>query len=214
MTHRHYSKLDQMIIDFDRSLAARISGRRRENRPNPAENIESVPLSKAQTRVSQGLMRINHAGEVSAQALYQGQAFAARSSRVQRIMQEAADEELDHLDWCESRLQELHSHTSYLNPVWYLGSFSIGAFAGLIGDKWSLGFVAETEYQVESHLLSHLDKLPAQDKRSRAILEQMRVDEAQHAQTAVESGAAELPAKVKKLMTLCSRVMTSTTYWV
>ena len=129
-------------------------------------------------------------------------------------MQQAADEELDHLHWCESRLKQLHSHTSYLNPVWYLGSFSIGAFAGLIGDKWSLGFVAETENQVESHLLSHLDRLPAADLRSRAILEQMRLDEAQHAQTAVDSGAADLPARVKKVMALCSKVMTSTAYWV
>ncbi len=214
MTSRHYNKLDQIIIDFDKSLAALFSNPGRQKRANPAAEHLSSAMTSAQLRVSQGLMRINHAGEVSAQALYQGQALTARSGRVKALMQHAAEEELDHLNWCKSRLDELHTHTSYLNPIWHLGSFSIGALAGLSGDKWSLGFVAETENQVESHLQKHLDILPAADNRSRLILEQMQVDEETHAQTALDSGAAELPAQIKKIMSLCSRVMTKTAYWI
>jgi ubiquinone biosynthesis monooxygenase Coq7 len=159
-------------------------------------------------------MRVNHSGEVAAQALYQAQGFTARSKSIQVSMQQSAIEEIDHLDWCQERLTELGSHTSFLNPLWYSGSFTIGALAGLLGDKWSLGFVVETENQVVAHLESHLQKLPVQDARSRAILEQMKIDEAHHASVAIESGAAELPEKVKKLMRLCSRVMTSTAYWI
>ncbi|NKB38179.1 MAG: 2-polyprenyl-3-methyl-6-methoxy-1,4-benzoquinone monooxygenase [Gammaproteobacteria bacterium] len=214
MTDRRYDKLDQIIIEFDKSLAALFPSRSRPNRANPAAESDSSGMNETEIRVSQGFMRINHAGEVSAQALYQGQALTARSSRVKALMQHAADEELDHLSWCKTRLDELHSYTSHLNPIWYLGSFSIGALAGLSGDKWSLGFIAETENQVESHLQKHLDKLPAADTRSRAILEQMQVDEAEHAQSALDSGAAELPAQIKKIMSLCSKVMTTTAYWI
>jgi 3-demethoxyubiquinol 3-hydroxylase len=159
-------------------------------------------------------MRVNHSGEVAAQALYQGQALTARLDQVRDKMTEAAQEENDHLAWTEARVRELGGHLSYLNPVWYLGSFLIGAAAGAAGDRWSLGFVAETEHQVVAHLDRHLARLPAQDARSRAILEQMRVDEARHATVALEAGAAALPEPVKRLMGLASQVMTRTAYWI
>ncbi|HHO58680.1 MAG TPA: 2-polyprenyl-3-methyl-6-methoxy-1,4-benzoquinone monooxygenase, partial [Thiotrichales bacterium] len=161
-----------------------------------------------------GLMRVNHSGEVSAQALYQGQAVTARDPDVRGKLQQAAIEENDHLKWTHLRLQELGSHTSFLNPLWYTGSFAIGAFAGALGDKWSLGFLAETEHQVVKHLDNHLQQLPAHDARSRAILEQMKTDELKHATTAIENGAAELPFPVKKLMAAMSKVMTTTAYYL
>jgi len=159
-------------------------------------------------------MRVNHAGEVAAQALYRGHAVTARTGALRSHMERAAEEETDHLAWCEQRLEELGSRTSLLNPLWYAGSFAIGALAGLVGDKWSLGFVAETEHQVVKHLEDHLTRLPAEDEQSRAILEQMRKDEAQHATVAIEAGAAELPEMVKKAMTLTSIVMTRSAYWL
>jgi ubiquinone biosynthesis monooxygenase Coq7 len=165
-------------------------------------------------RVSAALMRVNHAGEVAAQALYQGQGMTARDPAVRDAMQQAAREEIDHLVWCRQRVEQLGSRTSYLNPVWYLGSFSLGALAGALGDKWSLGFLAETEHQVVRHLDTHLERLPEIDMKSAAILRQMRQDELRHATTAVESGAAELPGPVKRMMRLCSRVMTGTAYLV
>lgn len=214
MGQRQYNRLDKFIIDFDKSLAAMFGSAGRTKPPNSASSDPGSRLKAADLRVSQGLMRVNHAGEVSAQAIYQGQNLTARSRSVQRSMRQAAEEEVDHLNWCKDRLDELETHTSYLNPLWYFGSFTIGALAGLAGDKWSLGFVAETEHQVVAHLQSHLQKLPEQDEKSRAILEQMKADEAHHATVAIESGAAELPARIKKLMTLCSRVMTTTAYWI
>ncbi len=159
-----------------------------------------------------GLMRINHTGEVCAQALYQGQAMTARLTHVRENMERAALEENDHLDWCNNRLQELGGHTSYLNPLWYLGSFTLGATAGLVGDKWSLGFVAETEKQVVKHLENHLQKIPENDQRSRAILEQMKIDEERHGTMALNAGGMELPEPVKKLMGLTSKVMTTLAY--
>jgi len=159
-------------------------------------------------------MRINHSGEVSAQALYQGQALTSKNKEVKEKLQQAAIEENDHLNWTKKRIHELGSHTSLLNPLWYGGSFAIGAFAGAIGDKWNMGFLAETEHQVVEHLESHLNTLPGGDLRSRAILEQMKTDEAKHATTAIENGAAELPPPVKKLMAAMSKVMTSTTYYI
>lgn len=159
-------------------------------------------------------MRVNHAGEVAAQGLYQGQALTAKLNNIREKMQHAADEEIDHLVWCQQRLQELDSHTSYLHPLWYLGSFTIGAVAGLAGDKWSLGFVAETENQVSEHLASHQRKLPNDDLKSKAIITQMREDEIQHAKMAVSAGAADLPRGIKWLMTITAKVMTATAYWV
>jgi ubiquinone biosynthesis monooxygenase Coq7 len=157
-------------------------------------------------------MRINHVGEVCAQALYQGQATTARLDTVRDKMERAAQEENDHLAWCEQRLEELDSHKSYMNPLWYAGSFAIGAAAGMAGDKWSLGFVVETERQVVRHLEKHLGRLPAQDEKSRAILEQMKVDEAHHATTALQAGGAELPAPIKTAMRISSKLMTTLAY--
>ena len=214
MSERNYSPIDQLVIGFDQALAHAFGRKQRALRENPAAGI-SEPLSVSRDRRHvAGLMRVNHAGEVCAQALYQGQGITAGDPAVRDSMRQSAEEEIDHLVWCEQRLQELDSHTSYLNPVWYLGSFSIGAFAGLLGDQWSLGFVTETEHQVVRHLQSHLEKLPAADEKSRRILEQMKADESRHATVAMEAGAAELPQPVKKLMALASKVMTKTAYWV
>ena len=159
-------------------------------------------------------MRVNHAGEVAAQALYQGQALTARGSHVRESLRQAAQEEGDHLAWCEERLRELDSHPSVLNPLWYAGSLAIGALAGVLGDRVSLGFVAETERQVEGHLAEHLQRLPLNDERSRRILAQMKADETRHGENARAAGARELPAPVKLLMKLTARVMTRTAYWV
>jgi ubiquinone biosynthesis monooxygenase Coq7 len=157
---------------------------------------------------SASLMRVNHVGEVCAQALYQGQALTSRSIDVKDKMNEAAEEEIDHLNWCYQRIEQLDSHTSYLNPIWYLGSFALGIGAGLAGDKWSLGFLAETERQVVEHLESHLERLPAEDTISRAIVSQMAEDEAKHAEMAVENGAAELPEFIKQAMKKTAGLMT------
>jgi len=169
-------------------------------------------MSAAEKKHAAGLMRVNHAGEVSAQGLYSGQALTARLPDVREKMERAALEENDHLEWCERRLEELGSHKSLLNPLWYFGSFAIGAAAGIAGDKWSLGFVAETEHQVIKHLDEHLESLPEQDAKSRAVVEQMKEDEAHHATVALQHGGAELPEPVKKVMGLTSKVMTTLAY--
>jgi len=181
-------------------------------RPNPAENIDETELSQAEKDLAGRLMRINHAGEVAAQGLYEGQALTARLAEVRDKMERAAMEENDHLAWCESRINELGSHKSLLNPLWYGGSLAIGAIAGLAGDKWSLGFVTETERQVVRHLNSHLAQLSDKDQKSRAILEQMKEDEGHHATTALHAGGAELPRPIKKLMALTSKVMTKAAF--
>lgn len=183
-------------------------------RPNPGKAGSATELSHAECDLAGRLMRINHAGEVAAQGLYQGQALSARLPQVRAQMERAALEENDHLDWCESRAKALGTHVSYLNPLWYTGSMAIGALAGLAGDKWSLGFVAETEKQVVKHLHEHLQRLPETDTISRAILEQMKEDEGHHATVALEAGGAELPYPVKKLMGVVSRVMTRTAFWI
>jgi ubiquinone biosynthesis monooxygenase Coq7 len=157
-------------------------------------------------------MRVNHVGEVCAQALYQSQKLFARNPEIQEMLHHSGQEEMDHLAWCETRLHELGSHTSYLNPFWYAGSFAIGMVAGLAGDKWSLGFVAETEKQVENHLESHLEKLPQNDHRSRAIVDQMRLDEIEHGQAAVQAGGASLPRPVQQMMKAMSKIMTTSAY--
>lgn len=171
-------------------------------------------LSNEEKTQSVRLMRVNHCGEVCAQALYQGQAMFARDAKVRESLQEAADEEIDHLAWTAERIDELGGKQSMLNPVWYAGSFAIGAAAALISDKVSLGFVAETETQVSKHLQSHLDKLPEKDQRSRAIVKQMDIDEQQHATNAVDLGGVELPEPAKKAMHVFGRVMTSTSHWL
>ena len=214
MQNRQFSTLDQFISGLDQALHTVFGPTPRSGRPNPADAAKEHELDAGQRDHAARLMRINHAGEISAQALYQGQAATARLPLVREKMEQAAQEENDHLAWTAGRISELGGHTSWLNPLWYAGSFSIGALAGIAGDKWSLGFVAETEHQVVRHLDEHLAQLPQEDHRSRAILEQMRIDEAQHATAAIEAGAAALPAPVKGLMRLTSGVMTRTAYWI
>jgi len=217
MTGRNHSLLDVLVSGFDQALKTMAGSAAGSGRPNPA--MQAAPageetLADAQRRHVAGLMRVNHSGEVAAQALYQGQALTARLENVREAMERAAVEEIDHLKWCQERLQELGSHTSVLNPLWYAGSFAIGALAGIAGDRWSLGFVAETEKQVVDHLQGHLERLPLEDERSRAILEQMKQDEQHHGQAAADAGGARLPAPFRHLMTLTSRVMTRTAYWI
>ena len=209
---RDYTPFDRFLMNVDTALRTVAGKPLVTERGYPAKDNDECELSEEERRHAAGLMRINHSGEVSAQALYQGQALTARNNEVREKLEQAALEENDHLAWTEARLHELGDRTSLLNPIWYTGSLAIGAFAGAIGDKWSLGFVAETEHQVVRHLDEHLGKLPKQDQRSRAILEQMKVDEAKHATTAIQHGAAELPAPVKVLMSLMSKVMTKSTY--
>jgi len=211
---RHLSPIDNFIVQADHAFRTVIGKPKITERPNPAEGTADAELSDPERKQAAGLMRVNHAGEVSAQALYQGQALTARLEEVRHSMERAALEENDHLAWTEQRLNELGSHRSRLNPLWYMGSFAIGAFAGALGDKWSLGFVAETEHQVIRHLDSHLAKLPPQDQKSRQILEQMKQDEAHHATVALEGGGASLPWPVKKLMAAMSRVMTTSAYYI
>ena len=213
---RRLSPLDQLLARADNALRTLTPGATRGERPNPAEaaRSDSRPADRHQARHIAGLMRINHTGEVCAQALYQGQASTAGLPHVRRAMEEAAREEEDHLAWCEDRIRELGSVPSRLNPLFYAMSFSIGALAGLAGDRWSLGFVSETEQQVVRHLDSHLGQVPLEDERTRAILQQMREDELRHAVTAEQAGGAALPTPVRHLMTLMSKVMTFSTYRV
>jgi ubiquinone biosynthesis monooxygenase Coq7 len=203
--------LDTLISTADKALRS-IFAPARAARPSPATG-PAQELSEAERRESGALMRVNHTGEVAAQALYHGQAFVARDEKTRNMLLRAAREETDHLAWCETRLSELQSRPSVLNPFWYAGSFAIGAFAATFGDRVSLGFVAETEKQVEGHLNVHLTRLPAADLRSRAILEQMRTDEISHGAAARSAGGAELPAPARFLMKHTSRVMTHTAYW-
>ena len=213
-TARRYSALDKLILRLDKAVGPVFGEPARAGRANPAQAAAADALNPVERRHAAGLMRVDHAGEVSAQALYQGQELTARDPVVREKMQQSADEEIDHLVWCRERLQELDSRTSYLDPFWYLGSFTLGAVAGLCGDAWSLGFVAETERQVVQHLDSHLDRLPAGDDRSRRILLQMREDEQHHGTVALEAGARELPPPIRRLMRLCSRLMTTTAYYL
>ena len=204
--------IDRFIIEFDTALRSVVGGAH-AHRPTPGSDVQSTALLDVKEREhAAGLMRVNHVGEVCAQALYQSQKLVARNPEIRQMLDHSAQEEMDHLAWCETRLQELGSHTSYLNPIWYAGSFAIGLAAGLAGDKWSLGFVAETEKQVENHLESHLQKLPVEDERSRAIVDQMRIDEIEHGQAAISAGGAVLPEPIQKLMQAMSKVMTSTAY--
>jgi ubiquinone biosynthesis monooxygenase Coq7 len=206
------SPIDRLILEFDTALRSIVGGANAQ-RPTPGSDFANHSGPDATERKhAAGLMRVNHVGEVCAQALYQSQKLVARNSDIQEMLDHSGREEMDHLAWCETRLQELGSHTSYLNPLWYVGSFAIGLAAGLAGDKWSLGFVAETEKQVENHLESHLEKLPKEDQRSRAIVDQMRVDEIAHGQAAKNAGGANLPEPIQKIMQAMSKVMTTTAY--
>ncbi|MCQ2044927.1 MULTISPECIES: 2-polyprenyl-3-methyl-6-methoxy-1,4-benzoquinone monooxygenase [Stutzerimonas stutzeri subgroup] len=211
-SQRHYSPADRLLMQADSALRTLLPFSGQPARPSPAVLKNEAELSESETRHVAGLMRINHTGEVCAQALYQGQALTARLPQVRWAMEQAADEEIDHLAWCEQRIRQLGSHTSVLNPLFYGLSFGIGATAGLISDRISLGFVAATEDQVCKHLDEHLGQLPASDDKSRAILEQMREDEQQHSTAAIKAGGLRFPAPVKFGMSLVSKVMTKATY--
>jgi len=213
------SSLDRLILGVDRAVKTLSPGSTKPQRPSPAESyvaaINDVPDIEYQPELQQhisGLMRINHTGEVCAQALYQGQAITARNLTTRISMQESADEEGDHLAWCEERLQQLDSRTSYLNPLFYALSFGIGALAGAAGDKWSLGFIAATEEQVCQHLREHLEQVPEHDVKTRAILGQMLEDEEHHGQKALDAGGVNFSPLPKQFMTAASKLMTRTTY--
>jgi len=214
VNNRQLSPIDRLLSGANDALRTVAAPAGRPARDNPAESIAETELSATQKSHAAGLMRVNHAGEVAAQALYRGHATVARNEAIEQQMQHAAAEEFDHLAWCEQRIRELGEEPSRLSPIWYAGAYAIGAASGILGDKWSLGFIAETERQVCAHLDSHLDGLPAEDTRSRVIVEKMRDEEAEHGESAVAAGAAELPDTVKKLMQITAKVMTRTAYWV
>jgi 3-demethoxyubiquinol 3-hydroxylase len=205
--------IDSLIVNFDRALRT-LCARATTVRPLPGGELEETRLDPLNKRNAAALMRVNHAGEICAQALYHGQAMTARNQGVQEALGHAAAQETEHLAWTEQRIEELGGRVSLLNPLLYAGSFTIGAISGLFGDKWNLGFLAETEKQVEGHLDDHLGRLPEDDRKSRAIVAQMKQDEAEHARTALENGGAELPAPARQAMRAASRLMTSATYWI
>jgi len=212
MTQRHHTGADMLLTQFDKALRTLAPGKVNHQRPSPALQFDEADMTEKERQHAAGLMRINHAGEVCAQALYQGQALTAKLPQVRAEMEMAAEEEVDHLGWCQDRIHALGSHTSVLNPLWYGMSFGIGAAAGLIGDKVSLGFVAATEQQVCKHLESHLERLPPQDQKSTAVIETMLEDEAKHANLALEAGGIRFPAPVKAGMSLVSHLMTKSSY--
>lgn len=204
---------DRLILEIDKALRA-VFVPAPTRRAVPGADLPEAELSEAERTHVAGLMRVNHVGEICAQALYQGQALTSRTLELRDALQEAAGEETEHLAWTERRIAELGGRKSFLNPLWYMGALSLGALAGALGDEWNLGFLAETERQVEAHLDGHLTKLPPQDERSAAILDQMKEDEVRHAETAVRLGARELPGAVKACMQVAARVMTATAYKV
>ena len=204
--------LDELIVAFDKGLRT-VFAPAHSLRATPGGDLPESELTDEQRRLSASLMRVNHTGEICAQALYQGQALTARDSRARAALEQAAQEETEHLAWTERRIEELGGRKSVLNPLFYAGSFALGAAAGLIGDRWNLGFLAETERQVVEHLSGHLERLPAGDEKSRAILEQMREDEARHATSARNHGGGELPEPAKRVMRFASGIMTRTAFW-
>lgn len=205
--------VDRFIVEFDKGLRTLFS-KAHSVRPYPDAGLPDAAMDEAEKKNAAALMRVNHSGEICAQALYQGQAMTARDPEVQRRLQHAAQEETEHLAWTAKRVHELGGHLSVLNPFWYTGSLAIGAVAGLLGDKWNLGFLSETEQQVGRHLQSHLDRLPPQDEKSRAIVQQMYTDEIGHSDMAKELGGAELPQPVQLAMKLNGKVMTTLAYRV
>lgn len=204
---------DKLIIGFDSALRTLLTPAQ-TLRAMPGGDLPEADLTEIEKKESTALMRVNHVGEVCAQALYQGQALTAKNEEVQKVLMQAAREETEHLAWTERRIAELDGRKSLLNPLWYGGSFAIGAVAGLLGDKWNLGFLAETEHQVGEHLGGHLQRLPDHDKKSRAIVTQMQIDEASHATMAMSQGGVEMPVPVRLAMKMGSKVMTRTAYWV
>ncbi len=213
MLERQLSPIDKLLVSANNALRTVAAPAGRTIRHNPAADIDGTDLDSKQRAHAAGLMRVNHAGEVAAQALYQGHAAVARDKTLQAQMKQAANEEFDHLSWCEQRIQELGSAPSRLSPLWYAGAYAIGAASGVVGDKWSLGFIAETEKQVCAHLEAHLEQLPKADAKSRAIVEQMRNEEAKHGENAIEAGAARLPRPIVQLMRATAKIMTKTAYW-
>jgi len=211
-THPLSRFLDSLLVAADEALRA-LSGAATAARPSPAGE-DTIPARREDRELSGRLMRVNHTGEVCAQALYSGQALVARDASIRRALQAAAGEERDHLAWCRDRIVQLGSRTSVLDPLWYAGSFAWGVTSGLAGDRWSLGFLAETEAQVERHLEGHLERLPTDDAASRTIVLRMREDEARHGATGRALGGRDLPAPVKAAMRAAARVMTGTTYWL
>ena len=214
MRKRQLSPIDRLIGEADSVLRTLTSRGHRAERPSPSQGHSDTELDPQQRKHAAGLMRVNHTGEVCAQALYQGQALTAKLPDVREEMHQAAQEEIDHLLWCEERLRQLDSHTSKLNPAWYGLSFALGAAAGAIGDKWSLGFVAATEERVCGHLRDHLKSLPEEDRKSRLILQQMLEDEQKHGDNALQAGGADFPQSVKDAMTAVSQLMTRSSYWL
>ena len=214
MRERTLTPIDRLLAGANNALRTVSAPAGRPARENPAADVADGNLDNRQRAHAAGLMRINHSGEVAAQGLYQGHAAVARDRSIEQQMQRAADEEFDLLRWCEQRLTELGAAPSKLSPFWYAGAFAIGAASGVLGDRWSLGFIAETERQVCEHLESHFERLPREDARSRAILERMHEEEAEHGENAVDAGAAELPAPIRRLMKLTASVMTRTAYWL
>ncbi len=210
---RRYTLPDRLVLSLDQAVRTLFGRPVTTERQDPARAVPEGQLSQWERDQGMRLMRVNHTGEVCAQALYQGQALTAREARVRRSVERSAAEENDHLAWCADRVRELDGRTSVLNPLFYAGSLAVGTLAGLAGDRWSLGFVAETERQVVEHLQGHLQRLPKQDKKSRAVVEQMKEDEARHATMAVQTGAAPFPGPLKTLMRLSSRVMTRSVFW-
>ncbi len=214
MTEREYSPIDRVLMNLQSGLSTLLGSGHSSARANPSQNKETPLLNSAERRHAAGLMRVNHAGEVAAQALYLGQAATARSAEVRAQLLHAAEEEKDHLAWCEQRLSELEEKPSRLSPLWYAGAYAVGALNGLAGDRWSLGFVAETEKQVVEHLAGHLGKLPERDIRSRTIVREMQSEEAAHGALAKEAGGRELPQTVQRVMRVAAKIMTKTAYWV
>ncbi|XOV87220.1 MAG: 2-polyprenyl-3-methyl-6-methoxy-1,4-benzoquinone monooxygenase [Pseudomonadota bacterium] len=211
---RQHSATDRFLLHIDAAIRAVSGSVGATRRPSPGAEVSDSGIGESQRIRSSRLMRVNHCGEVCAQALYHGQSLTARTSRVSGGLQRAAMEETDHLAWCEKRLAELDSHVSYLNPIWYAGSFVMGMGAGLMGDRISLGFVAATEEEVCNHLDRHIEALPPEDQKSRRILEVMRADEARHAAEATDAGGARFPKPVRQLMAGVSALMTRSTYWI
>jgi len=203
--------IDDLIVEFDKGLRTLLVPAR-TIRPLPGKNLAEAEMGEEEKRLAAALMRVNHSGEICAQALYQGQALTARKPEIQQALKQAANEENEHLNWCESRIHDLGGRKSLLNPAWYAGSLAIGALAGALGDKWNLGFLAETERQVVRHLEGHMQRLPERDEKSHAVVEQMKEDESRHATTALEHGGAELPAPVRLAMKLSAKMMTATTF--
>lgn len=213
MDLRHYNFLDQALIgvnDFLTTLFAEPS----QSRKNPADFLNEEPLTDKEKNHSAALMRVNHTGEVCAQALYQGQMVVARNDQTKKMLKKAHEEEMDHLSWTQQRIHELQGRTSFLNPFWYSGAFLFGVMASLAGDKWSLGFVEETERQVALHLMDHLDRLPLNDNKSRIIIEQMHEDEKHHGHCAQQAGAVDLPQIIKFFMVCHAKIMTTIVYWL